>query len=372
MALSQSAETRRAVARVQRLCCLGIGGPRLMPALIAALHEVVPASNRFFFWADLRMEIANCYIEGRGFEFLPVFLTEFSGSRSEREVRISFPEMMRTRYPSPAGDIFTRLFTVDWSTLLRSDYYNLVRRPNGMETGILFKITEAGRPVGAFHFFRSIDEPDFTPRDYALLDALHGFIAHGLHEGPVEERYNDADDRALVILDRTGRLLHLSAEARRLLLMALVPRWAPDTAGRMRLDEAAELVQLCRALTAASTGELPAAPPVLRRTNAWGEFVMRAYWLDAPVGQAEPANLVGVTIERREPRRLALWRRVEALPLSGREKQVCLLLARGHDAANAARAIGVGEQTLVSHRRSLYNKLGVDNRLALIDRLRAG
>jgi DNA-binding CsgD family transcriptional regulator len=241
-----------------------------------------------------------------------------------------------------------------------------------METGILFKITEAGRPVGAFHFFRSADEPDFTPRDYALLDALHGFIAHGLHDGPTEDRYNDSGDRALVILDRTGRLLHLSPEARRLLLMALTPRWAPDTAPRMRLDEPAELVQLCHALTAASTGRLPAAPPVVRRTNAWGEFVLRAYWLDAQAGNGEPSQFVGVTIERREPRRLALWRRVEALPLSGREKQVCLLLARGHDAAEAARAIGVGEHTVVSHRRSLYNKLGVDNRLALIDRLRAG
>ena len=279
--------------------------------------------------------------------------------------------MMRTRYPSSAGDIFPRFFTVDWRTFLRSDYYNLVRRPNGMETGILFKIAEAGRPVGAFHFFRSIDEPEFTPRDYAVLDALHGFIAHGLVDGPAEDRYNDAGDRALVILDRTGRPRHLSPEARRLLLMALVPRWAPDTAARLRPHEAAELVQLSRALTAASTGGLPAAPPVLRRTNPWGEFVLRAYWLDPPHGE-ESSHLIGVTIERREPRRLALWRRVEALPLSGREKEVCLLLARGHDAANAARAIGVGEQTVVSHRRSLYTKLGVETRWGLIDRLRAG
>ncbi|MGH7063005.1 MAG: response regulator transcription factor, partial [Stellaceae bacterium] len=329
------------------------------------------ASNRQFYWADLRMEIANCYLEGPGVEFLPVFLSEFSGGRREREVRLTFPEMMRTGYPSAAGDIFPRFFTVDWNTFLRSDYYNLLRRPCGMETGILFKITEAGRPVGAFHFFRSADEPDFTLRDYALLDALHGFVAHGLVAGPAEDTYEDGEDRALVILDRAGRMLHLSPEARRLLLMALVPRWAPDTARPMRLDEPAELGQLCRLLRDAADGRLPAAPPVVRRTNAWGEFVLRAYWLDAR-GTGELSQLVGVTIERREPRRLALWRRVEALPLSGREKEVCLLLARGHDAANAARAIGVGEHTLVSHRRSLYTKLGIDNRLALIDRLRAG
>ena len=371
MALSRSAETRRAIARVQRLCCLGLGGQHLMPVLMAALNEIVPASNRQFYWADLGMEIANCYVEGPAIELLGILLSEFSGGRREREVRMTFSEMMRTSYPSAAGDIFPRVFAIDWNSFLRSDYYNLLRRPCGMETGVLFKITEAGRPVGAFHLFRSAAEPGFTPRDYALLGALHGFIAHGLADGPAEDRCNDAGDRALVILDGTGRLLHLSPEGRRLLLMALLPRWAPDTAARIRLDEPVELVQLCRALTAASTGRLPAAPPVLRRTNAWGEFVLRAYWLDAPRGE-DPSRLVGMTIERREPRRLALWRRVEALPLSAREKEVCLLLARGHDAANAARAIGVREHTIVSHRRSLYNKLGVDNRLALIDRLRAG
>lgn len=371
MAPSQSAETRRAVARVRRLCCLGLGGQSLMPALMAALNEIVPASNRQFYWADPRMEIANCYAEGPGVELLPLLLSEFSGGRREREVRMTFGEMMRTRYPSAAGDIFPRFFTVDWNSFLRSDYYNLLRRPSGMETGVLFKIAEAGRPVGAFLFFRSKDEPDFAPRDYALLDALHGFIAHGLVDGPAEDTYNDAADRALVILDRIGRLLHPSPEGRRLMMMALAPRWAPDTAARLRLDAPPELAQLCQALTAASTARLPSAPPVLRRTNAWGQFVLRAYWLDAPRGEAS-SHLVGVTIERREPRRLALWRRVEALPLSRREKEVCLLLARGHDAANAARAIGIGEHTLVSHRRSLYNKLGIDNRLALIDRLRGG
>jgi hypothetical protein len=44
---------------------------------------------------------------------------------------------------------------------------------------VLFKIIETGRPIGAFHFFRSGTEPDFTDRDYRILDALHGFIAHG-------------------------------------------------------------------------------------------------------------------------------------------------------------------------------------------------
>jgi DNA-binding CsgD family transcriptional regulator len=139
----------------------------------------------------------------------------------------------------------------------------------------------------------------------------------------------------------------------------------------MRLDNPPELAQLCQTLSAASSAGLRSTPPVVRRNNAWGEFVLRAYWLDASRSE-ESSRFIGVTIERREPRSLSLWRKVEALPLSQREKQVCLMLARGHDAANVARAMGVSEHTVISHRRSLYSKLGVENRLALIGRLRLG
>jgi DNA-binding CsgD family transcriptional regulator len=302
-------------------------------------------------------------------DFLPDYFREFYGSRMEREVRLTFAEMMRTRFRTPAGDIFDRFFKVDSNTFLRSDYYNLLRRPCGMEMGVLFKITEAGRPVGVFHFFRSVDEPPFVARDYAMLDAVHGFIAHGLIDGPTEDNYEDTEDRALIILHRNGRLLHVSAEAHRLLLMALVPRWAPQTTGCMRITDSPELTELYRRLAAASFGGQPLVPPVLRRSNAWGEFVLRAYWLDASRDD-DSSSIIGLTIERREPQSLALLRKIEVLPLSGREKQVCLLLARGHDTANIARAMGVSEHTVISHRRNLYTKLSVESRIKLMERLR--
>jgi DNA-binding CsgD family transcriptional regulator len=337
---------------------------------MTALNEIVPASNGQFYWANLNLEVANCYMDGPCLDLVPLYLSEFCGTRKEHEVRLSFAEMMRAPFPSAAGYMLPRCFKVDWNTLVRSDYYDALGRPFGMNDGIFFKVSEARRPVGAFQWFRSTGEPPFAQRDFALLEALHGFIAHGLVAGPAEDSWEDTEDRALVILDGDGRLLHLSPDAHRLLLMALVPRWGPDTAARMRLGEPEELVRLCRLLTAASSSRLPAAPPVLRRTNAWGEFVLRAYWLDAPRGE-EPSRLVGIMIERREPRSLGLLRRVEALPLSRREKELCLLLAHGHDAGNAASALGVTEHTVISHRRSIYNKLGVENRWALIERLRA-
>src|SRR5712671_5487537 len=110
MALALSAKARHAFGRIHRLCCLGLGGQRIMPALMSALDQIVPASVRQFYWPDPRMEIANCYIEMERMDFLPVYFTEFYGRPIEREVKLTFTEMMEIRYPSAAGDIFSRFF----------------------------------------------------------------------------------------------------------------------------------------------------------------------------------------------------------------------------------------------------------------------
>jgi hypothetical protein len=48
---SLSASTTRAIARSRRLCCLGLGGQKAVPALLGKLHALIPSSNHYFIWA---------------------------------------------------------------------------------------------------------------------------------------------------------------------------------------------------------------------------------------------------------------------------------------------------------------------------------
>jgi DNA-binding MarR family transcriptional regulator len=70
----------------------------------------------------------------------------------------------------------------------------------------------------------------------------------------------------------------------------------------------------------------------------------------------EVTQHVVVSIGRRVPRILAAWRRVEALPLTSRQKQLCLALARKPGRDDLAEIMGVGKSTAVSHLRSIYGK----------------
>jgi DNA-binding CsgD family transcriptional regulator len=69
---------------------------------------------------------------------------------------------------------------------------------------------------------------------------------------------------------------------------------------------------------------------------------------------------------------LALQRRVEYLPLTGREKQLCLLLAHGRSQRDLADAMGVAIGTIITHRIRIYAKLGVHSRAELLAALLPG
>ncbi len=332
------------------------------------LQFLVPNSNRQLWQFDDHVRLSNLYLEGPCVDVAQRYLSQFYGHGPQvREIaRIS--EVVRRHDGTAVADAMQRFSQVQRSEWLRSDFHNVIMAPAGMIQGVNVMLGGGPNPA-TLCLWRTAREPSFNRRDYALLEALSGFVAHGLRPGPDPQgdSFVDTEDRALIIADVKGRMQHLSTQARRLLLLALVPRWATATVEQMRLDNPPEIAWLCRTLAAAFSGRLPAAPPLLRRRNAWGEFVLRGYWFGAHGGDVSP--FVGITIERREPRVLALQRRIESLPLSDREKQFCLLVVRGHDTADAARAMGISEHTAIAHRRSIYAKLGVSNLAALFERL---
>jgi DNA-binding CsgD family transcriptional regulator len=68
-----------------------------------------------------------------------------------------------------------------------------------------------------------------------------------------------------------------------------------------------------------------------------------------------------------------LPRRLGELPHSHRETELCLALLDGASRGAVAErlGIGIGETTTITHCRNLYNKLGVHNRIELVERLTA-
>jgi DNA-binding CsgD family transcriptional regulator len=325
---------------------------------------LVPSQHGVFHWAGPNGEIANSYgTVPRAAADL--YLKEFHRTRRETDFLSTFSDHKRWPALTPVLQ-HRRTLRVDRRTFLHSDFYNAVWRPAGADEPLMMVVREAGRTHGILYVYRATGESPHEPSSVMTLASIAGFVAHAMNRADLSgQAFVESDDSGLFVADIGGTVQHADMQAQRLLAMALTPIWSPTTSWRRPREPAHEVMQLCRALVTTASGRVGQPPPVLRLRNLWGEFVLRAYWL-GPTDGAEQTRHIGITIERRVPRVLAMRRSVEDLPLTGREKQLCLLLAHDRSRQDLADAMGISTNTIITHQSSIYAKLGVHSRGELL------
>jgi DNA-binding CsgD family transcriptional regulator len=361
---SNTRASKQILARIQRLCCLGIGGEMLMPELIREVMGLIPARIGSFWWLGGHFEITNMWSTFPQW-FKDLWCKEFYDTNRELEAFRPFNEQMKL--PAPGNiQLLAHMLSVDYRDFLQSDWHNLLLRPAEVQDYMRLMVREAGHLRGLLYVYRTGGEPQFSPDDARMLGAMAGFVAHGLTPATLmEDGFADSDDRALLVADHNGVVRHADGQAQHLLMMALNPCISPATNWRGLREAIPEIAELCHRLSATARGRLGQPPPVLRLPTQWGEFVLRAYWFE-PTDGVEQTRHIGITIERRVPRAVALLRRVEDLALTSREKQLCLLLARNQPGLDLADTMGLAASTVITHQRRIYAKLGVHSRAGLL------
>jgi DNA-binding CsgD family transcriptional regulator len=353
----------RMEARIKQLCCLGLGGEAVIPAVLREVHELIPSHSNMFFWVE-NDELSNVYDENPdAAQITPLYVQEFY-NRKEREVFRSFPDAMRHEY-----GVFGlhQTLTVDRDTFYQSDVFNLIMRPLGSHDFLRLIVRESGRARGAVQVVRTSKDPSFTTAERYALAGLQPFIAHALTAPKsLDVPLVDSGETELIVANREGKIIYLSRQARRLLMLAAHPRIGfgskvPETALLP-----ANVVQICRNLLGIFAGENSAGAPVYHHRNVWGGFTFRAYRLD-PTDTS--SSLVGITLGHQEPLPVKLTRQIGRLPLSPRQAEVCLLIASGHSHTEIAERLGISPHTAIAHSRWIYNKLEVRSRTELVNKL---
>src|SRR5439155_1557222 len=84
-------------------------------------------------------------------------------------------------------------------------------------------VREQGAALGQLSLYRPMDAPAFTPRERADLASVMRYVAHGVATGlsqlPATDAFTfeDSDQEAMLVTDRSGVIRHGSETARRLL-----------------------------------------------------------------------------------------------------------------------------------------------------------
>jgi DNA-binding CsgD family transcriptional regulator len=358
----------RSVAHIKQLCCLGLDPQAIAPPLTRLLLRMIPGHSASLFFSDDSGELINIYDENPALiEVGPIYVNEFH-DRRETDVWIGFKETFQLGL---VGVMVEELVKVDRRTWKRSDMYNLVFRPLGCDGGLRLALRDRGRPLGGIAVSRSEGEREFTKQDLDLLVSLEPYFSHAfdlpLDPAPLVE--SDADeDQGLIIAERDGRIRYLSRQARVLLFYATNEDVAPGKIRSGKQELPPRIAQLARSLVDVFEDDAPATPPIYCQQNSWGEFVFRAYWLK---GQGARSPLIAIRVSRKEPLPVRLLRRMQDLPLSGRQIEVSLHLASGRTYADIAERLGVSRPTAIYHAQEAFNKLGVSGRAELQAKLMA-
>ncbi len=362
-------KSRRSLAALQALCSLNLHAEVLVPAVLEALHAVVPSSRNLFDWTDEHGRLVRYFIEGPiDTGIAQLYFDEFH-NRREAEAMPRFDSLAR----HPRGVRSAQ--ELEHSGFFNSALYNEIWRPQGFHTRLEGVVRgPGGELMGSLVLYRAPGEPRFTLHDEKRLAEVLPLLAEGLRaSGPAR-----ADDRHVASIDPAesllltlqGQLCHASAGAHRLLLMA--------EGGAARHSLSKPLQTLAHGLVALvlarlrdqaqrTGGGLAGAhrepqPSVTHETPA-GQFVATGALLRPLQGSGEP--LAQVTLQRLEPHRVATERALRALPLTAGQLAVCRELLQGHTHSQIGHSLGVATATVVDHVRKIYRVLDVRSTLEL-------
>ncbi|MBK9605853.1 MAG: helix-turn-helix transcriptional regulator [Betaproteobacteria bacterium] len=356
------------LAHIRQLCCLGLGGRAIMPALLKAARELVPSDSAEFFWVDARGEMTNHYAE----RTLPADAMQFYFRQPDAAAEHPLFASFRTRAAQP--DPVTTLSVTD--TFRRSDHYRTVMQHFGAEHALYCIVRERDRPLGQLSLYRGGKRAPFGGGDRTAIAAIAGYIAHGLDESfgagkhaAADETWRDTDHQAMLTLERDGTLRHCSSAARRLLLYVTLDSVNRGTVAQQEAAITGLMRELAAQLTAVfgERDDVAVPPPSLHVTNRWGRFVLRAHWLTDDVH--DTGALIGVQIRRQEPTVLRLSQAMQGLGLSPQQREVGLMLAQGKSNPEIAGALGVTLNTANYHVKQLFAKLNTHERTEVAPKL---
>jgi DNA-binding CsgD family transcriptional regulator len=358
---------QRAIEHLQQMACIDFNGPQLIEPVLHELHHLIGFESGAYFYPD-------------GHGGLDAYLEPSIGSATihtyfEPEVMASERKVMRRSGHQFADavrldhgvQVLEQLLAVPISELVRSDFYNLTLLPAEVFDCLSLVLrTPQGVGLGTLKLYRGAKSLRFGAQDVTMLGRLEPWLARIFQPGEVDTQDSVAHDSAMLVATPQGRLLWTSPLANQLMALAFGPRW------HRRSELPPRLQMLLHQLQHAShlgswTGAAPALPQ-LDLYNASGWFSLRATQMAAAAGEGQA---VGIQITHRVPRVAHLLPALRALGLPQRQHELAYWLARGLPEAQIAERMGISANTATYHRRQIYTRLGVQNRLELQARLLA-
>lgn len=354
-----SLSTLRALSRA------GLTAEAFIPAALEALHKVVPSYRNLFDWTDPQGNLVRYYFEGPIDHRIAAQYFEEFHNRREGEVMPAFRESVNGRALIRSAEELNR------PEFFRSALYNEIWRPQGLHSRLEAIVRGSrGQTLGSLVLYRSPGDPRFVQGEERALEQAAVYVARGLEAGQetvlADDYVGSRQRRAALSLGPGGELLCLSPDAMKLLMLAH-GGVTPDSVTKIPRREDFGTLNLLWQHHERGRG-MSREGLSLTLENAWGRFVFDSVPM-APLGGDQAAS-IHVAIQHLEPNVVTLRRALESSPLSPAQREVCLLLHRGHSQQEIADELSIAQSTVADHVRKVYAKFDVHSVGELTSRIR--
>jgi DNA-binding CsgD family transcriptional regulator len=350
----------RAFAEVKRLCLMGLDSTTLRQRVTERMGRAVPFEAYAAFTIDPSNGLITHALQTIGPEGgLRVYLERVF---FEDDV-LEFDWMARNRFPAGLLSEATK------GKLEQAPRYRELVGPEGYGYELRGAFSTDTQLWGGLALWREKGRPDFAAREVAFVRRVAPHLGVGLRAATLQQELHDDQDggdaAGVMVVDRQGRVAQHNAAAERRL------RELGDLGARWREGEGlpasvwTALGTLKRALKPETDRDLNRRPYLTVKARS-GRWLTLQASLTEPT-PSRPAESVVIVA----PAGLKEVLRLSALGygLSPREQEVVGLVVRGAATKEISRTLYISEHTVKDHLKSVFGKVGVRGRRALVKRL---
>jgi DNA-binding CsgD family transcriptional regulator len=341
---------------LRQICSLDVPAPVLLPSLLKALRQIVPASHAAFFYCDEEGNMLNLYAERLLSPSIMAAYYEKHFGSEDSGFRDAY--LRRTRSARRVSrHSLTKLET-------ESSYYKEILSKLDAHHFLYAIVGSAKKPVGQLSLYRSAKDHPFSASDEQDLDDVLRYLNEVLVHPTVTKFLSNnvqVAEESLAILDSHGNVLFSDPTWDRLIRLARGEVIAPNKA----LSEIKSMPQFVISIL----DTLRNAPNAVHTSETmWGQFRFRSHQLSDPFGSTPAAALI---VSRIAPESVRIAEGAAQLGLSSQQREVALLIASGLTNAEIAQRLNISVNTVAYHVKAVFNRLGVFERADVAPKLRA-
>ena len=353
-------------ADILRLCSLGLDSHSLVAKFLDSLHGYIPSYANLYFWADADGDVDDIYDERPLDSELISLCYDEAFIRKQREVFDGWPGTFR--HQSTVS--MDRLWRVNRKTFIAHEFYNELYRKLDCHHGLHRAIRVDGENHGALQLHRSLKDVKFSGRDIQRLDRVAKHLEYGIKisaNGSGYEPSKKPSNTEFITASTSGSIMHYTAGAQRLYMLIHHGNKLADVGGVSFSQVTPMFGMLIKRLLNLSKG-LNTEPPLLTYANKWGKFRITAYFME-PVASSQINSYINFQLDHYKPSKVLLLESVESQKLTARQKDVCLNIGLNMQYWEIAEKLGIAKSTVVTHKKEIFDRLGIKSRNQLLNRL---